>query len=321
MTHPLKHLGILILCLFLTVPAFAQEYDDEGIVDMDIPQEGSEQIQDTEENQYEDSGYDDEVPVVIVNDALQDEFNNENGFTGTYSDEDPDNQQAQEERKLFGDDEASDGASTDGIEASTEEETEDGIPSHLLTLNFDSHVIVTDKTTGSPYIEINYSTKLEQEVEIKKSRFRVTGEAEFSAEIIGQLAGNELFSCKLEIDLENVKSQIMTRYNVIPETEDTLEEKELAVQIKFDKKPEEDWFSDCLAVDGSVMKTQGNPEEYLYLIWESITPNMNGILFENYDINTLSTIDLVAEAFIIDDEDTKDEYSIFGEGELTVEPL
>jgi hypothetical protein len=227
----------------------------------------------------------------------------DSGFTGTYSDEDEEN-----ENSIFGDDEAMD-------------EDEDAYPTHLISLNLNGQVVVTDYETDTAYLEINYSAKLEQEIEIKESRYRTKGTIEFTTEVIGDLSGNELYTCKLDIALDNAEAEIMTRYSIIPETEEEDAFYQLALQVKFKKAPEEDWFSDCLAVDGSVMKTQGDPEKYFHAIWENLTPEMNGILIEDYDIEDAASIDLETEQFYIDDEDLGAEFSISGSGELEVEPL
>lgn len=230
-------------------------------------------------------------------------------FTGTLSEEDPDNENLQQETELFGTDEA-------GVEANDEP-----FPTHLLSVNFEGHVVISDRETTIAYLEIFYNVKIEQEIEVKQSRSRVTSPVEITTSIVGSLAGNDLFSCGLDVGgLSNAEAESMTIYTVIPETEETLEQTNLAVQVKFTKKLEEDWFADCLSGEFN-MKTQGDTEEFLYKIWEGIEPDPKIIAIEDYDIYGTSEIDLYSPPLIIDDEDTGDEFEVSGQGELIVEPL
>lgn len=234
---------------------------------------------------------------------------NDGDFTGTLSDEDPDNADLQQETELFGTDEAGEQAS------------DEPFPTHLLSVNFEGHVVISDRETTVAYLEIFYNIKIEQEVEVKSIRSRATSPVEITTSIVGSLAGNDLFSCGLDVGgLSNAEAESMIVYTIIPETEESLEQANLAVQVKFTKKLEEDWFADCLSGEFN-MKTQGDTEEFLYKIWEGVEPDPKIIAIEDYDIYGTSEIELYSPPLIIDDEDTGDEFEVSGQGELIIEPL
>ncbi|MBF0105449.1 MAG: hypothetical protein HQM16_09000 [Deltaproteobacteria bacterium] len=248
------------------------------------------------------------------------------GFTGTYSDEDPESP-AYEEKEIFGEDEADTTEETEDSKTPAEEE---GVPTHLLKFEFESQVTITNTITEISYIEINYTTKLEKEIEVKNSRFRTTGKAEIMTDIVGDLAGNELFSCTLDIQMDNVDVDIMVKLNSTVENEEEKAEaraeeavaSELALQFKF--PPEnllEGWLSNCTAVDGSLFNTAGEKEKYLIQILESIDPPLTGMISEDYNPLESATIDLTSETTVIEDVDAFEKFTLEGKGKVTVEPI
>ncbi|MFH1357337.1 MAG: hypothetical protein ABII18_09430 [bacterium] len=287
----------LLLFLLFSVPVYAQEdweYDDMEQPEITILDEGED----------------------ITDSGSSFDYSVSEKLTGTLADDDPDSD-VYKENQLFGSEEAGD---EDYEDIPTEGAT------HLLKFDFESQVVVTDINTGAPFLEIVYTLKLEEEIEVVEKRFRSTGTAEIMTDIVGFLAGNELFSCKLDIQMENVEADIMTRYTYIPasEEEDEIieEESKLAVQIKFNKDSLlEDWFSSCLGTDGSLFNTRGDKEKYLLTTLESSTPELTGVVVEDYNKDEDITLDIIAEPTIIEDEETHEEYLLQGSGVLTIEPL
>jgi hypothetical protein len=275
----------------------------------------------------EDWEYDDiEQPEITILDDGEDITDSGSGFdysvseklTGTLADDDTDSD-VYKENQIFGDDEAEDEDSEDVLSEGA---------THLLKFDFESQVVVTDIATGTPFLEILYTLKLEEEIEVVEKRFRSTGTVEIVTDIVGILAGNELFNCKLDIQMDNVEADIMTRYTYTPESESeeddeiVEEESKLALQIKFNKDSLlEDWFSNCLGTDGSLFNTRGDKEKYLLTTLESATPELTGVLVEYYDKEEEVTLDIVADPVIIEDEETHEEYLLQGNGTLVIEPL
>ena len=225
---------------------------------------------------------------------------NDKGFTGTLDPDDPDSD-AYKEKQVFGDDEAVD----------DEDETDNSGATHTLKFDYSLQVVVTDTKKDVSNLEIDYNVKFEQPVEIKDKRYRTKGHAEVTTDIIGVLAGNELFTCKLDIQFDKTPVDIMTRYNHTEETETTPETSELAVQLKFKKADfMEDWLSNCTGVDGSELNTKGEKEKYLLVSLESISPSLDALLFKDYDPTDNASLDLLSEPILLDDSDISEQYAL-----------
>lgn len=322
---------VLIAVTLVLTPSFAnaQLLDSEDYTDVNTGEAPVDEIQDTG-----DGGIDP-------------------GFTGTFSDEDPDSE-AYKEKELFGDDEAEGGYddsenpddefnneeqdntadkprgrsnrpgnnSDDASLTGDEEEEEDLDATHLLRLKFDSQLLVSNTVTEETYLEINYSIEMEKEIQVKKSRYRTKGKTTITNEVIGDLFSNELVGCKLRIEMDDVKADIMTRYKVTEETEEEEGSNELALQIKLKKASMmESWFSDCTAMGGELFNTVGEKENYLYTILEAATPELVGFKIEDYIPTEEGVVELEAEPFIIEYPDSNEIYTLQGSGQVTVEPL
>lgn len=257
------------------------------------------------------------------------------GFTGTYAeDEDPDHpdfEQTLEEEAIFGQDTGSKRGSrkTRGDDAEEEDDEElsydeegfpENEPNYLLKFTFDSTATFYDRLTGDAYMEIDYRTTVEQEVTLNKKRFRAKGRAEFETNIIGNYAGNELFTCKLEIEIKSSPVQIMTLMRDVTLPEDDLPLYEAAVQIKLEKNYKEDWYSNCTAIDGSLFNTRGDPEKYNLMILEDTSPSLNAVLFEEFIPGDDNEIEIIMEPLEIEDLDV-DTVLLTGKGTLLLEVL
>lgn len=258
------------------------------------------------------------------------------GFTGTYADEeDPDSpkyQQKLEEEEIFGEDEKDhkkghrgreDGEEVEdvpGDEFYPEEEFPEDEPNYVLKFLFDSNATFYDKLTGEAYMEINYRTVIEQEVSMIEKRFRTKGEVNFETDIIGNYAGNELFTCRLEIEIRSSPVQIMTRLRNVTTPEDAIPLFEAALQLKFEKKYKEDWYSNCTGIDGSLFNTKGDPEKYNLMILEDTTPNLNAMLIEEFVPGNDNELEIIMEPLDLEDPDM-DTVSLTGKGTLTLEAL
>lgn len=235
-------------------------------------------------------------------------------FTGTLDDEDDDNpeyERIKDENEAFGDDD----------EMGEDAYPEDDQPNYLIKFNFDAQVVFMDQN-DFPYLEINYNTKFEEEfTALMSKRSTTTGEVEFESDIVGDLAGNDLFTCKLDIMIESHPVDIMARVKRIAETEDEPESFEMALQIKLEKDYKEDWYSNCTGVDGSVFNTQGDPEKYNLQVLDGVAPSLNAILVEEFYPDEETVIELVSEPLIVDDEDMNETVTLTGSGTITIEPL
>lgn len=257
-----------------------------------------------------------------VDDSGGDDYGDElpDDFTGTLDEEeDEDNsefQRKQIERDAFGDDrKRRRGADEDQEDLPPE----DDAPAYVLKFNFDSQVVFADKKTGTSYMEINYNTKIEQEVALVHKRWRSKGEATFTSDISGNLAGNDLFTCKLDITIDSYPVNIMTRLKTVPETDEEPETEQVAVQIILKDTYKEDWFSNCTGVDGSIFNTKGNPEKYNLTILDNINPSLNGIVIEDFDSSRGAEVELLTEAMDVDDEDMDEVITLTGSGTLSID--
>lgn len=243
----------------------------------------------------------------------------EENFTGTLTDEDIDYDDLDKEieNEAFGPDDPQNKDKDDdefGGEA-----FEEAYPA-LLTFDFDSQVIF-HTSEGDPYMEIDYETKIEDfEIELLQKRWREKTDALFTADIIGNLAGNDLFTCKLDILIDTYPANIMTRLKFFPETDEIDAHYQLAVQIKLDKEYKERWQSKC--TDGvSNFNTEGDPEKYNRTVLENITPNLHGLVIDDFDPSEGAEIDLSTELIEILDEDLNEVITLSGKGVLRIDPL
>src|SRR3989339_969896 len=125
-----------------------------------------------DESQAYDGGQSEIVDSQDVNDVSADDPSGKDvshsaaipdDFTGTFAEDDPDSEVYQE-HQIFGEDEAED--------EEEEGEAVDEGPTHLLKLEFESQVVVSDALAATPFLEISYTLKLEQEIEVVNRRFR-----------------------------------------------------------------------------------------------------------------------------------------------------
>lgn len=278
---------IFFLTLFLLAPSsYAQlgEYEDEELSTKQTENESSEQssAEEIDEN-----------------------------FTGTLAPEEdpdhPDYEKLQKEKEMFGE------------EKEKDEELLEGLPNYLLKFSFEGHVIFYDKTTGSPYLEIVYLTTLEQEILLVNKRYRVQGKANFDTDIVGDYAGNDLFTCKLEINIQSYDVEIMARERAVPDPDDKeILNHQVALQLKFQKDYQEEWYSNCTSIDGSLFNTKGNPEKYNIMILEEAIPSLNAMLVEEFSPGDDAEISVETELLEIEDPDL-DLFTISGRGTVTLE--
>lgn len=305
---------ILLLLTVLTTPVYAQSADDEDVVDDttskvdSILQDPTDDEADNTEASSDNAGVTDNSPSGVLGEST------DKGFTGTYSEDDPDSP-AYKEKQLFGDDEApneEDEGGGDIVDNAT----------HILKMEFDTRVVITDTRSAFSYLEINYTTKMEQDIQVGNRRFRTRGKTNIMTDIVGTLAGNELFTCELDIKISDADVDIMVRHSEVEESEEMDASSNLAVQLKFNKQDLlEDWFSNCLGVDGSQFNTKGEQEKYLFTALEAIDPSLSGILVEEYDPLLQSSVDLETPPILIEDLDSYEEILIEGNGEIVIEPL
>lgn len=243
-------------------------------------------------------------------DETDNSVDGEKGFTGTYSDDDPDNEELYKEKQLFGADEAGDEEETNAEEAAAP---------YLLKFEMTGKLVVTSKLTGESTLEIDYHTILEKEVDVTKKRTRAKGKAETTVETLGNFVSNNLVTCLPEVSIEPTTLSIMTKLNHFAETDTEPERMEMALQIKPDEKIVENWFSNCLGVDQSVFNTSGPPEYHLNTILGSTDPGLTGIVFTDFDPYGEASVDLSVETTEVDDIELEEIYTYYGEGKITVE--
>jgi hypothetical protein len=154
---------------------------------------------------------------------------------------------------------------------------------------------------------------------IAEKRIRSKADTQFTADVTGSLARTELFDCPLDIAMEKSEAEVMTRVNKTEATQDSTAETKLAMQIKFQKKPNEIWSVKCEGMGGALL-TRGDKEEYNFQALDNILPALAGLDVE-FSPYTITTIDLNTESFLIDDLDTHDLITISGTGTITIEPI
>jgi len=244
-------------------------------------------------------------------------------FSGTFDEEDEESEAAKE-AEIFGSEMLDLEPSEEGDEEADEEdladEFEDEVQNHLLKFTYEGQVIITDTLTDISYLEITYQINLEQEVQILNRRFRAEGESEIITSVVGELAGNELFTCELEVQIPNSKVSLLLRHQETPETEEEDASSILAGQIKV-ANLKEDWLANCKGNDGSIFNTRGDQEEYFKMLIDSTTPELKGFVIEDYDREVEASVDITTDPFIIEDIDAFEEFLLQGSGLVTIEPI
>lgn len=242
-------------------------------------------------------------------------------FTGTLDDEEdednPEFQRKKIENEAFGNDRAR--GKRGRNDDAEEQEPEDDAPAYVLKMNFDSQVVFTDKQSGESTMQVNYNTKIEQDIALVHKRWRTKGEALFTSDIVGSLAGNDLFTCKLDITIDSYPVNIMTRLKTMDETEDAPESEQVALQIVLKNTYKEDWYSNCTGVDGSQFNTKGASEKYNMTILGAIEPDLYGIVIEDFDPSRGAEVELLSQPTDIVDEDMSEVISMSGSGTLTID--
>lgn len=236
-----------------------------------------------------------------------------NTFTGTYSEEDEDNSELAREAALFGSNE---------VEPEDEEAPPDG-RYYAVKFDFNTALLFSDNLTGDIYMEVTYKTNFEIEMQIDDDkRSRADGFAEYTTDVTGSLARNELFDCQLDIEMKKSPVDIMAKIRR-EITEGEAAETTLAMQLKFEKTANEAWLSKCLSSDqASSLNTRGEKESYNLQALEAITPALSGLMMpEGYNPLASSTMGLAIDPFEIDDIDTNDNVLVTGSGSLSVEPI
>lgn len=234
-------------------------------------------------------------------------------FTGTLAPDDPDSP-VFKENKIFGEE-------TVPEEGMEEEGAEPSGPTHLFRFDYNVGVLITEKSTGIDAVEITYDVKAQTEVAVKTRRYRTTVPVEIVADIVGELFGNELVTCKLGIEFgEELAASLMIKHIVTEETEEEAARSDLAVQLKFDReKFLERWIASCLSVDGLTLETEGEKEELLLIALGESQPTLNAALMEDFYPPEGGSLEIFTGPFLFEDEVY--EYLIQGQGEIVVEPL
>lgn len=270
---------------------------------------------------------------VLPSEARSQSLEDDENFTGTYAeDEDPDHplyEEKQEEKTVFGDSEDSEEIEEEieedlkekGEVAEAEEEPKRDDLNYFLKFAFETSVTFHDVETLQVYMEVTYNTTIETEITILEKRVRIPAKAEIKTEIVGHYADSELYLCQLEIEIDPADVEIMTRLRNMPSLENEEELiTNLALQIKFKKSIQENWYANCNSYDGFNLKTKGDTEQIGIIALEEATPGLNALLIEGFDFNSGAEIDL--ETPVIDFEEINmDPMVIVGKGTITLEPL
>ena len=221
------------------------------------------------------------------------------------------------EEELFGSFEAD--VDEDGNDIEVEVKDQDA--THSLTFEFKGSVVFIDKDSFEPFMEIIYNTTIEQDVVLEKKRFVTKTLGEIKTEVIGESSSSELFTCLIEIDIAPQEFEVITKLNIIPETEDADEITNLAVKIKTNKDYKEDWTSLCTDTFGNELNTKGDYEYHNKTILNSIKPSIAGLVFEDFIFGNGAVMDLDFETYEIDDEAVNEILQISGSGSVSVETL
>jgi hypothetical protein len=210
-------------------------------------------------------------------------------------------------------------------EMGDEEETEPstfGSNTHDLTFEYDARVVVTNTTTGIAFLEIDYTVKLEEPIEVSERRKQTTGKASIMTNVVGVLGSNDLFTCELDVDISDADVTIGAKQVITYNEYNDPTDSQLTLQLNFSKSDLlEDWFSYCSAVDGSRLNTQGDQEKYLYEILKATQPSLDGLIIDDFDPSTNSFLNIFTEEIIQDDIYGDEEFSLTGSGRIDVEPI
>lgn len=238
-------------------------------------------------------------------------------FTGTLADDDPENELLRKDEALFG----------------GEDEAPEGEPpavTHQLKFEFVSRVQFAEQsknesgvpTAGPAYLEIEYKTEFETEVNLASGRQDEEIEAEQEISNWGSLARNEFFDCRLEIAMEKLPVQLTSRLQKKEADEGAEPPKpSLALKVIFNREVKEDWFSYCTDVSGAQLNTQGDPEEFNFRVLNGVEPSLRAIVVEEFDPSDTTTISLASGPTTINDAEIANDIILSGEGKITLEPL
>ena len=261
----------------------------------------------------------DEAPAAAVTSSLPAE-----DYTGTLADdEDPDNpdyNKRQIENAVFGTDKDSEDFSDEDMPKKSKAQNE--IPNTLMRFTFDAQVVFTNEK-GEPYMQTNYKTNIESEIVFTNHTWREGTEADITADVIGNLAGNDLFTCKLDITVAPATVNLMTLLKTVQTDAtpngDVQDMQQAAIQIDIAKGYKEDLYSNCSAGE-STFNTQGGPEKYNLTVLQNTTPSLNGITIDNFS-DSGAQIDIVTDPIEIDDPEMNETITMSGSGTLVLEPL
>ena len=220
------------------------------------------------------------------------------------------------------DDDASNSSDDDDSENDDTATLQDG--KYILEFNAETEVTFTHILTGEAYISIKYNTHLKQEIDLSQKRSEAIGYAEFEAEVTGQYASSQFFSCELEVDIDRTLVDIKTRTTKLAEEdvdEDDLKT-QVAIQISFDKSYSENWYSKCRGNNDSSMNTiaQDSPENYNLQILNLFTPTLKGLAIDDFNFGQAVTFETTMESFDADDFDTGESVLYEGSGSITLTP-
>lgn len=193
---------------------------------------------------------------------------------------------------------------------------------HLLKFNYESRVVVTNTTTEIAFLEIDYTIKLEEPIEITERSKQTTGRANIMTDVVGVLGSNDLFTCELDVEIDDVDVSITTKQITTFNEYNDPTDSQLTLQLNFSKSDLlEDWFSYCSAVDGSRLNTQGEQEKYLYETLKATQPGLDGLIIDDFESDEEASLNLFTEEIILDDLYGDEEFSLTGSGRIDVEPI
>ncbi|MBI2340780.1 MAG: hypothetical protein HYU99_10545 [Deltaproteobacteria bacterium] len=320
--RPFIKINLLILFVFCSMPARAQELPPPLAPALPADQQGQGNVTDTPPADEPQNGQKEVTPDDFLGDPTL-------PFTGTLDAEDEDNEKAQEERELFG-----------GEEEQPAEGEEPAEGTHLLKLKFTSHVQFMNPGEPSPYLELEYTNSIEAPVTLKPSRFETDVTMSFDVQKWGYLAQNELFSCDLDVSMKEVSVHIATRlYKAASkegegeegeEEEKTAEERaeelkekpySAAVKIAVGDDIREDWFSYCTDLSGATLNTQGDTEAYDLAALKAVEPSLSAIVIEEFAGDEAVEVELVANPIQVEDNEIRNDIFLSGEGTLAIEPM
>lgn len=272
-------------------------------------------------SEFEEATTDGEAPPPpgIEPDVAPDDFlsDPELPFTGTLADDDPENEVLRQEQELFGEDD-------EPLEG------EPPIATHQLKFEFTSRVQFAEQsknetglsTAGPAYLEIEYKTEFETDINLVTGRRDEEIEAEQEISNWGSLARNEFFDCRLEIAIEKLPVQVTSRVQKKDaERGEEPPKPSLALKVIFNREMKEDWFSYCTDVSGAQLNTQGAPEDFNLRVLNGVEPSLRAIVVEEFDASDTTTVTLASGPTTINDTDIANDIILSGEGKITLEPL